>query len=102
MSIYLSFFLYKENCRIPCPSRCLLTGSWNFSQRSFRYRAFFEHGFSVLDIKPLMIATNLTLGEVIWLLFELASIVIRTRTDKTAVTYIEIELYKHDFKCRFI
>ena len=41
-----------------------------------------EHGFSVLDIKPLMIAANLTLGELIWLLFELVLIVLKTRTEK--------------------
>ena len=35
-----------------------------------------------------MIAANLTLGEMIWFLFELVLIVLRTRTDKTAVTYI--------------
>ena len=51
----------------------------------------------MLDIKPLMIATNLTIGEVIWLLFELVLIVLRTRTDKTAVTYIEVALYKTPF-----
>ena len=88
MSIYLSFFLYKEACRIPSPSRCLLTGSWYFSQQRVRYHAFFEHGFSVLDIKPLMKAANLTLGEVIWFLFELVLKVLRTRINKTAVTYI--------------
>ena len=41
-----------------------------------------------------MIAANLTLGEVIRLLFELILIVLITRTDKTAVTYIEVALYK--------
>ena len=56
----------------------------------------------MLDIKPLMIAANLTLGEVIWLLFELVLIVLRTRTDKTAVTNIEVALYKPPFKCLFI
>ena len=44
-----------------------------------------------------MIADNLTLGEVIWLLCELVSIVLRTITDKTAVTYIEVALYKPSF-----
>ena len=44
-----------------------------------------------------MIAANLTLGEVIWLLYELDLIVLKTRTDKTAVAYIEVELYKHLF-----
>ena len=49
------------------------------------------------DIKPLMIAANLTLVEVIWLLFVLVLIVLGTRTDKTAVTYIEVALYKPPF-----
>ena len=44
-------------------------GSCNFSQQRVRYLDFFEHGFSVLDIKYLMTAVNLTLGEMIWLLF---------------------------------
>ena len=44
-----------------------------------------------------MIAANLTIGEVIWLLFELVLIVLRNKTDKTAVTYIEIALYKPQF-----
>ena len=44
-----------------------------------------------------MIAAKLTLSEVIWLLFELVLIVLRTRTDKTAVTYIEVALYKPSF-----
>ena len=51
----------------------------------------------MLDIKPLIIATNLTLDEVIWLFFELVSIVLMTRTDKTDVTYIEVALYKPPF-----
>ena len=63
---------------------------------------FFEHGFSVLDNKSLMKDANLTLGEMIWLLFELVLIVLRTRTDKTAVTYIEVSLFKPPFICRFI
>ena len=50
-----------------------------------------------------MIAANFTLGEVIWLLFELVLIVLRSRTDKTAVTYIEVALYINiHFKCRFL
>ena len=48
----------------------------------------------MLDIKLLIIAANLTLGEVIWLLFELVLIVIRTRNVKTAVICIEIALYQ--------
>ena len=68
MLIYLSFFLYKEAYRIPSLSRCLLIGIWYFSQQRVRYRAFFEQGFSVLDIKPLIINANLTFGVVIWLL----------------------------------
>ena len=51
----------------------------------------------MLDIKPLIMVDNLTLGEVIWLLFELVLIVLRTRTYKTADTYIEVALYKHPF-----
>ena len=51
----------------------------------------------MLDIKLLMITVNLTLVEVIWLLFELVLIVLRTRIDKTAVTYIEVALYKLPF-----
>ena len=46
----------------------------------------------MLDIKPLMITANLILGEVLCLVFELDLIVLRTRTDKTAVTYIEVVL----------
>ena len=42
--------------------------------------------FSVLDLKPLWIAANLTLGEVIWLLFELVIIFLGTRIEKIAVT----------------
>ena len=61
MSIYLSFFLYKEACSITSPSSaCLL--KLVFLPTTVRYRAFFEHGFSVLDIKPLMKAANLTVG----------------------------------------
>ena len=48
---------------------------------------------SVLDIKSQMIAANLTLGEVISNFFELVFIVLRTRIDKTAVTYIKDTLY---------
>ena len=88
MSIYLSFFLYKEACRFLSPSRCFLLFGWNFSQQRVRYQAFFVHGFSVIDIIPLMIAANLDLGEVIWLLFELILIVLKTRTDNTEVTCI--------------
>ena len=44
-----------------------------------------------------MIAAKLTLGEEIWLLFDLVLIVLKTRTDKTAVTYIEVALYKTPF-----
>ena len=51
----------------------------------------------MLNIKPLMMAANITLGEVIWLLFELVLIVLRTITDKTAVTYIEVAIYKPPF-----
>ena len=63
----------------------------------FRARVF------VIDFKSLMIAANLTLGAVIWLLFELVLIVLRTRTDKTAVTYREVALYINlHLKYRFI
>ena len=51
----------------------------------------------MLDIKLLMIAANLTLGEVILLLFEIVLIVLMTRTDKKAVTYTQVELYKPPF-----
>ena len=44
-----------------------------------------------------MIAAKITFGEVIWLLFELVLIVLKTRTDKTAVTSIEVALYKTPF-----
>ena len=37
----------------------------------------FKHVFSVLDIKTLIISANLTLGELIWLLFNLVLIVLR-------------------------
>ena len=90
------FFLYKEACRFPShPAACL--PAVGISQQRVSYRVFFEHGFSMLDIKPLMIAANLTLGQVIWLLFDLVLIVLWTGTDKTAVTYIEVELYKPPF-----
>ena len=52
---------------------------------------------SDLDIKPIMIADNLTLGEMIWLLFELVLIVLRTRNNKTVFTYKEVALYKPPF-----
>ena len=96
MSIYLSFLLYKEACRIPSPSHCLLSGSRMSRNNEFAIGAF-RVRFSVLDYKPLMIAANLTHGEVIRLLFELVFIVVRTRTDKTAVTYIEVALNKLPF-----
>ena len=98
MSILFKLFSYKEACRIPSPSRCLLTGSWFFSQQRVSYRAFFENMFSEVDIKSLMTAANLTLGEVIWLLFfELVLRILRTRTNKIAITYIEVVLYKTPF-----
>ena len=81
---------------IHSPSRCFLNDSWNVSQQRVRYLAFFEQGFSMLDIKSLMTALNLTLLEMIWLLFLLVLIVLRSRTDKTAVTYIEV-VYKPQF-----
>ena len=49
--------MYKEACRIPFPSRCF-SGSWYFSQQRIHYQAFLKHGFSVLDIKLLVIVTN--------------------------------------------
>ena len=51
----------------------------------------------MVDDKPIMIASNLKIGEMIWLLFELVLIVLRTRTDKASVTYIEVALYKPPF-----
>ena len=78
---------------IPSPSRCMHTAV-GMSPNNERLSGLFRARFSVLDIKPLMISANLTLGEVIWLLFELVLIVLRIRTDKTAVTYIEVALYK--------
>ena len=49
----------------------------------------------MLDIKPLKVAANLTLGEVICFLFELFLKDLTKRTDKT--TYIEVALYKPPF-----
>ena len=91
MSIYLSFFISKEACRISSPSHCLLSGSRMSRNNEFAIGAFLTR-FGVLDIKPLMNTANLTHGEVIWLLFELVLIVIRNKTDKTAVTYKEVAL----------
>ena len=61
----------------------------------------FRARFRVLDI-PLMIDDNLIVDELIWLLFELVLIVLRTRTDKTAVTYIKKSYIKLYFNGRFI
>ena len=55
----------------------------------------------MLDIKPLIIIVKFNFGEGIWLLFELVLIFLRTRIDKTAVTYIEVAHIKLHFKCRF-
>ena len=70
MSIYLSFFYIRKHYD-PFTIPLHAYGSWNVSQQRLRHNAFFEHGFSMLDIKPLILADNLTLGEVKWLLFEL-------------------------------
>ena len=45
--------MYKEACRIPFPSRCLLSDSFYVSQQRVRYQAFLKHEFSVLNIKSL-------------------------------------------------
>ena len=56
--------MYKEACRIPSlPDACLVAVCY-FAQQRVHYQAFLKHEFSVLDIKPLMIVTNSTLGEV--------------------------------------
>ena len=102
MSIYLSLILYKESFRIPSPSCFLLKSSWNVSNNEFHYKSFIKHVFSDNDIEHLMITANLILGEVIWLLFELFLNVIKIRTDKTNVTYIEVANINLHFKCRFI
>ena len=60
MSIYLSFFLYNVICRIPSPFRVLLIAV-GISPNDESLSSLFEHGFSVLDIKPLMKAANLPL-----------------------------------------
>ena len=101
MSIYLSFFLYKEACRFPPPLAACLSVVGMFTNND-SLSCLFRALFSVLDIKLLMIAAYLTLGEVIWLLFELVLKVLRTRTDKTAVTYIEVAFINLHFKCRLI
>ena len=50
--------MYKEACMTPFPSRCLLSGSWYVFQQQVYYQAFLKHGFSLIDIKLLMIVTN--------------------------------------------
>ena len=77
------------------PAACLPAVGMSPTRSSLS--GLFRARVKVLDIKPLMITANLTLGEVIWLLFELVLIVLRTRTDKTAVTYIEFALFKPPF-----
>ena len=77
----MSIFFFQ--IKIPAESTHNLVACYRqlvFLRQRVRYLAFFENRFSVLDIKPLMIAANLTLGEVIWLLFELDLLVIRTKT----------------------
>ena len=73
---------------------CLLKAVGISSNNDFVIGYFSSTDFSVLDIKNLMIAANLTLGDVTWLLFELVLIVLSARNDKTDVTYIEVVLYK--------
>ena len=46
--------MYKEACRTPFSSNYLLSGSWYVSQSRVHYQEFLNHGFSVLDIKPVM------------------------------------------------
>ena len=92
MSIYLTnFYIRKPAGSPPIPAACL--PSVGISPNNEFAHAFLKHKFSMFDIQPLMIAANLTLGEVIWLFFELVLLVLRTRTDKTAVIYIEVALY---------
>ena len=57
----------------------------------------FSSKLLVNDNKLVTIAANLTIGEVIWLLFELVLIVLKTGTDKMIVIYIEVALYKPPF-----
>ena len=62
--------------------------SWYFSQQRVRYLAF-SRTMLAYKLSSLTTAANLTLGEVIWLLFELVLIVLRIINDKTTVTYIK-------------
>ena len=87
MSIYLSFFLYKEAYKIPSPSHCLINSSWNVSNQWFLFRVFIEDGLALLDIKSLMIAANLTLYEMILLIIELFIILIRKEPIKQLLLY---------------
>ena len=98
MSIYLSFFyLRKPAGSPPHPVACLPVVGFS-PNNELAIGLFFENMFSEVDIKSLMTASNLTLGEVIWLLFfELVLRILRTRTDKIAITYIEVALYKTPF-----
>ena len=58
----------KKACKTTFPSRCLLSGSWYFSQQRVHYQAI-SSTVSVLYIKPVMIVTNSTLGELRMLCF---------------------------------
>ena len=97
MSIYLSFFYIRKPVGSPPYNFACLPAVGMSPKNEFTIDFFLTRvGFSVLDIKTLMSAANLTFGEVIWLLFELVLIVLMTRTDKTA-NYIEVVLYKTPF-----
>ena len=68
MSIYLRFFYIRKPAVIFSPSRCMLT-SFGMSHNSEFAMGIFRSKFTMLDIKTVMIAANITLGEVIWARF---------------------------------
>ena len=68
MSIYLSFFYIRKPVgSLPIP--LIAYRLFVFLPTTSTISSLFRHGFSVLNIKPLMIAAKITFVEVIWLLF---------------------------------
>ena len=59
LSKLFSILLSRQD---PLPIQLIAYQQLYFSQQRVRFIAYFKHVFSVLDIKPLMIATNLILG----------------------------------------
>ena len=88
--------------KVPLPIPLLAYRQLVFLPTTSSLSGLFEHGISVLDIISIMIAANLTQSEVIWLLFELVLIVLRTRIDKTVFTYKKLHYINLHFRCRFI